>query len=152
MSYEKINTGLFGEENRQKRESIYEKFVPLGGDVFLCGYFGKLSEIYSNFSDDAKMRAPEAKRMVRDICFILKLICKEEINDKVAVEGEKPVEGEIADNPKPQKSTQKGRKNKEPLLADVVSLKLVFLRLRYIESVLDRRSQNQTFGRYLENS
>lgn len=123
MSYEKINTGLYGEENREKREKIYEQFVPLEGKVFLCMYFGKLSEINSNFADASKMKTPEAKGMVRDVMFILKLICKEDITEKVVVEGENlPVEGEKTENFKTPQSTQKRRnRNKEPLLADVVS-------------------------------
>lgn len=122
MSYEKINTGLFGEENRSKREQIYEQFVPLEGSVFLCMYFGRLSEINSNFADSPKMRTAEAKGMVRDVCFILKLICKEEISEKCGMEDENLIEGEKTDTPKQTKPVSKGRgKNKEPLLADVVS-------------------------------
>lgn len=122
MSYEKINTGLYGEENRLKREQIYAQFVPLEGNVFLCMYFGKLSEINSNFADAPKMKTPQAKAMVRDVCFILKLICKEEINEKGGIEEDKPTEGEKTEHSKQVKVVQRGRgKNKEPLLSDVVS-------------------------------
>lgn len=121
MSYEKIHTGLFGEDNRLKREQIYEQFVPLEGNVFLCMYFGKLNEINSQFADAPKMQTPQAKGMVRDVCFILKLICKEEINEKCGIEETSPAE-EKTDNSKQPKKTQRGRaKNKEPLLSDVVS-------------------------------
>lgn len=117
MSYEKIETGLFGEKNRSKREKIYEQFVPLEGNVFLCMYFGKLSEINSNFADAPKMKTPAARAMVKDVSFIIKLICKEDFNEKVLVESDKTEEKEKQSKPTPKK----GGRNKEPLFADVVS-------------------------------
>lgn len=136
MSYEKINTGLYGEENRLKKEQIYEQFVPLEGTVFLCMYFAKLSEINSNFSGAPKMKTPEAKAMVRDVCFILKLICKEEINEKCGLEEDKPSEGEKTENSKQSKAVQRGRgRNKEPLLSDVVSFFIFLCLYKYLTNI-----------------
>ncbi|XP_053957875.1 uncharacterized protein LOC128863016 [Anastrepha ludens] len=81
-----IKSPLKGEENRKRRQLLYNHLMASIDEVNLVLYFGQLKLISEKSVRDSNMKSPEGIALIKDVLFILKRVCRLTKQQKPAAE------------------------------------------------------------------